>query len=117
MVSSQRDAFLNDELTFDEIDDYLIDADVNSLYPAAMKEEYPTGVPLRLDDESINDFNDFVKKFRRCPKFGIFKVKYISNKNLIDCILPRRENGKLIWDLKDGEGVYNSVDLLPCGYA
>ncbi len=118
-VSSQREAFLNEKLNFDDIEDYLIDADVNSLYPAAMKEEYPTGVPLKLDDESIKDFNGFLEKFLKCPKFGIFKVEYISNKNLIDCILPRRENGKLIWALKDGDGIYNSIDLnnaLICGY-
>jgi hypothetical protein len=35
-------------LTFEEIDDYLIDADVNSLYPAAMKNLFPTGIPRHL---------------------------------------------------------------------
>ncbi len=33
-VSSQREANINGELDFEDVDDYLIDADVNSLYPA-----------------------------------------------------------------------------------
>ena len=81
-VSSQRDAFINNELDFDDIDDYLVDADVNSLYPAAMKEEFPVGVPIQLTE--IEDFNQFVKDYQKCPKFGIFRVEYKANKNLID---------------------------------
>lgn len=42
---------------------------------------------------------------------GIYRIKYIANKNLVDAILPRREDGCLKWDLKDGEGIYNSVDI------
>ena len=61
----------------------------------------------------------FVKDYKKCPKFGIFRIEYQANQNLIDGILPRRENGKLIWDLNNGEGIYNSVDIdnaLNCGY-
>ena len=47
----------------------------------------------------------------KCPRLGIFRIKYITNKYLIDAILPRREEGRLKWDLKDGEGIYNSVDI------
>ena len=82
-----------------------------------MKEEFPVGVPIQLTE--IDEFNQFVKDSKKCPKFGIFRVEYKANKNLVDSILPRRENGKLIWDLNDGEGIYNSVDIdnaLNCGY-
>ncbi len=50
---------------------------------------------------------------------GIYRIEYIANKNLLDSILPRRVNGTLIWDLQDGEGIYNSLDIdsaLQCGY-
>lgn len=50
-------------------------------------------------------------KERKCPKARIFRMQYITNKNLIDGILPRREEGRLKWDLKDSEGIYNSVDI------
>lgn len=117
-VSSQREAFLDNKLTFEVIDDYLIDADVNSLYPAAMKEEFPVGCPKRLDN-LLDEFNGFIHKNKKCPKLGIYEIEYITNKNLIDSILPRREGGRLIWDLNDGAGTYNSVDIdnaLRCGY-
>ncbi len=29
----------------------------------------------------------------------------------MDAILPRKVEGRLKWDLKDSEGVYNSVDI------
>ena len=54
----------------------------------------------------------------KCP-VGIFRIEYATNKNLIDGILPRREDGRLIWDLKDHTGIYNSVDIdnaLELGY-
>ena len=43
-VSKQRDDYASGNLSFEDIDDYLIDADVNSLYPAAMKNEFPIGI-------------------------------------------------------------------------
>ncbi len=118
-VSSQRDAFFNNHIDFEEIEDYLIDADVNSLYPAAMMQDFPIGSPMRLNDEIMKELNDKIKNDKKCPKIGIFRVKYKSNKNLIDGILPRREGGRLLWDLHDSSGVYNSVDIdnaLRCGY-
>jgi hypothetical protein len=98
-------------VNFEDIDDYLIDADVNSLYPAAMMNQYPMGVPIKLKSKTLGYFNNFVKKENKCPKFGIYRVQYIANKHLLDGILPRREEGRLKWDLKDSEGVYNSVDI------
>ncbi len=120
-VSKQRDAYINGKISFEDIQDYLIDADVNSLYPAAMKNEFPIGIPIHLkpNTPSVNYFNKLIKDDAKCPKFGIYRIEYKTNKNLIDAILPRREEGRLKWDLKDSVGVYNSVDIdnaLDLGY-
>ena len=47
-----------------------------------MKEEFPIGVPVQLGDE-IEDFNQFVRDYKKCPKFGIFRVEYKTNKHLL----------------------------------
>ncbi len=53
-------------------------------------------------------------------KLGIYNINYITNKNLIhNSIGGRKEEGKLIWDLKDGTGYYTLVDIedmKSCGY-
>jgi hypothetical protein len=119
-VSQQREEYISGNLTFEEIDDYLIDADVNSLYPAAMKNLFPTGTPRHLKPNfpSVTYYNKLILEGEKCP-VGIFRIEYVTNKNLIDGILPRREDGRLIWDLKDHTGIYNSVDIdnaLELGY-
>ena len=80
-------------LSFEDIDDYLIDADVNSLYPAAMKNVFPIGIPSRLkpNTPSVNYFNELIRDKPKCPKVGIYRIEYVTNKNLIDAIFPRRE--------------------------
>jgi hypothetical protein len=120
-LSSQRQAYINKEIKFDDIDDYLVDADVNSLYPAAMKFKHPSGIPhhLKPGTPSVECFNRLIKIDKKCSKIGICRVEYVTNKNFIDAILPEREEGRLIWDLKDGEGIYNSIDIdnaLKLGY-
>src|SRR5690606_13418478 len=60
---------------------------------------------------SVNYFNDLIKDEAQCPKTGIYRIQYVTNKDLIDSILPSREEGRLIWDLKDGCGIYNSIDI------
>jgi hypothetical protein len=40
-VSSQREAYMNKQIPFEDIDDYRVDADVNSLYPATVANEPP----------------------------------------------------------------------------
>lgn len=52
-----------------------------------------------------------IQKTSKCPKVGIYQINYVTNKNLLDGILPHREEGRLIWDLCDGCGIYNSVDI------
>ena len=80
-VSSQREAYINGKLSFEDIDDYLIDADVNSLYPAAMKKKFPMGTPVHLTPNTltVEEFNNAIRDSGKCPKFGIFRVEYITN--------------------------------------
>jgi DNA polymerase type B, organellar and viral len=85
-----------------------------------MKNEFPTGIPMLLkpNTPSVTHYNDLILKGEKCP-VGIFRVEYVTNENLIDGILPRRDDGRLIWDLKDHTGIYNSVDIdnaLALGY-
>ena len=57
-ISSQYDDIINGKLSFDAIHDYLIDADVVSLYPAAMaKFEYPIGECFTCTPEDIENLN------------------------------------------------------------
>lgn len=84
---------------FDNICDFIFDADVVSLYPTAMAEyKYPVGIEIKT--------NTYQK-----DKLGIYRIEYKAPKNLLNPILPRRENGKLVWDLNDSEGWYSSVDI------
>jgi hypothetical protein len=73
--------------------------------------DFPVGIPIKLKAKMLEYFNKLINEEGKCPKIGIYRVKYITNKYLIDGILPRREEGCLKWDLMDGEGVYNSVDI------
>ena len=76
---------------------------MNSLHPAAMINQYLVGVPVKLLLEHLEQLHKTLFELSVCPKLGIYRIKYISNKNLIDAILPRREDGCLKWDLRDGE--------------
>jgi hypothetical protein len=89
--------------------DYIFNADVNSLYPAAMvgnelmSVKYPVG-PSRINDNGEEEFNN--------GKIGFYDISYIPPKNINYPILPRRlENGGISWDLLNGNGFYTSVDI------
>jgi len=98
--SSQYDDIISGKITcFEIIKDYIFDADVVSLYPAAMKlNPYPIG-------------EEITTPFYKDGKLGIYKIKYKAPKNLLTPILPRKKDKSLIWDLEDGEGWYSSVDI------
>jgi hypothetical protein len=96
--SRELKGFQNGDLKYSDIDDYLLYGDVVSLYPSAMLEQYPVGHPLETKIFMEN-------------KLGIYEIQYITNKNIIHSIGGRREDGKLIWDLKDGQGWYTSIDI------
>ena len=99
-VSKQYEGFKADEIDFDDIDDYIIDADVVSLYPTAMAN--PVGQCKKL----------LPHEHEMRGKMGIYNIEYITNKNLQHSIGGRRgEDGSLKWDLKDGSGYYTSVDI------
>jgi hypothetical protein len=98
-ISAQYEAARAGKLTFDEITDFIFDADVNSLYPTAMKNfPYPVGKEMET-----NIYHEGL--------LGVYNIKYIPPKNILTPILPRKEGKKLIWDLQDGEGWYTSVDI------
>jgi hypothetical protein len=107
-VSTERQAYLDGKISFDDISDYIVDADVVSLYPTAMaKYEYPVGDCSKLSDADIVS-----NKLPADAKMGIYEVSYITNKNLAHGIGGRRdETGKLWWDLVDSRGWYSSVDI------
>ncbi len=115
--SKQRNAYLDGEIEFEEIDDYLIDMDVVSLYPAAMRNyAYPTRLPQKCSLELCAQLTQ--GQPMNLP-MGIFRVKYYPNTQLAHAILPQRTHSGLQWTLHEGEGTYNSVDLenaLRCGY-
>jgi len=98
-ISSQYEKAVNGEISYDDIDDYIFDADVVSLYPTAMsKYPYPIG-------------KEKITNIYRTDKLGVYKITYKAPKNLLNPILPRKEDKKLIWDLNDGSGWYSSVDI------
>ncbi len=98
-TSTQFEKVIDGSISYDEITDYIFDADVVSLYPTAMsKYPYPVG-----KEKSTNIY--------RQGKLGIYKITYIAPKDLLNPILPRKDNKKLIWDLNDGCGWYSSVDI------
>ena len=98
-TSSEYDQVINKELKYENITDYIFDADVVSLYPTAMsKYPYPIGKEINTN-------------IYRSDKLGVYKITYKAPKSLLNPILPRKENKKLIWDLQDGSGWYSSVDI------
>jgi hypothetical protein len=102
-ITKQHDSFswktdLKEE-QIENIQDYVMDLDVNSLYPYAMTMDFPAGIPY-----SVNEYHP--------DKLGIYNVKFTSNKTLITSPLPRRgPNTELLWDVEDGEGTYTNVDI------
>ena len=108
-ISSEYEDVMAGRKKFEDISDYVVDADVVSLYPTAMAHNmYPTGEAFKYDPEKPNEKGIA----------GIFKIRYVSNKNCQHSIGGRRETegkekGALRWDLKDETegGWYTSVDI------
>lgn len=106
---------------FEEIEDYLIDGDVRSLYPTAMSNPFPVGKPYWVGEEDASRFQKQLEDTQRLP-FSIWEVKVIPNKSLIVPALPKKvplsssavHEKKLmtVWDVTDSDfQVYTSVDL------
>jgi hypothetical protein len=107
-ISEQYNDVIAGKVKYDDIKDYVVDADVVSLYPTAMTYEYPVGGCVKWDPSEPD------KK----GVMGIYKIKYITNKNCQHSVGGRRElsgkeKGALRWDLKDETegGWYTSIDI------
>ena len=97
--STQYNNIKNGNIKYDDINDCIRDLDVVSLYPTAMLCDYPIGEPIKTN-------------IYQNGKMGIYHAKMIPNKKLLTPAVPRRtENGELVWDLNDCEGVWNSIDI------
>lgn len=84
---------------YDQIEDYLINADVVSLYPTGMLNHFPTGHRKKTNT------------YQR-DKLGIYLVSYKTNKSLLHAVVGRKDDkGKTVWDLKDNKGWYTSIDI------
>jgi hypothetical protein len=85
---------------YEKVTDYEVYLDANSLYPSAMVGyEYPVGLS-RTADHYVPG------------KLGIYECTYIAPSNLLQPVLPRRdEKGGIHWDLLPGKGVYSSIDI------
>jgi hypothetical protein len=98
---------------------FLINMDMNSLYPTAMCLDMPVG----MGEWSTHPQADFEKGY-----MGMFHISFEAPKHLVMAILPQRnkpwvsgkEDAKLNkqwkasgikWSLEDSEGVYTSVDI------
>ena len=97
-ISKSYEDIINGKIKYNDVKDYLVDADICSLYPYVMTFQYPTGHHIKTK-EYIDG------------KMGIYKVKYTTNKKLLIAPIPRRTKKGLVWDLEDGEGIYTSVDI------
>ena len=101
-ISTQRQDYIDGNLKFDQVDDYIIDEDVVSLYPAVMEANvFPVGPPVEVEDVGFN----------MNGKIGIYYIKYETNKHLSHAILPTRTKEGLRWSLKNGEGYYDSASI------
>lgn len=98
--SQQYNDYLTGKIDFNSITDYIIDADVVSLYPTAMANyPYPVGLCYKLEGSEMKG------------EMGIYDIEFKTNKNLQHSIGGRRTPSGLKWDLEDGGGVYTSVDI------
>lgn len=95
-------------------DDYLLDCDVVSLYPSAMVYEYPCGEMTKIEEPKQLEI---IKEYINKDSFNVFKYYFlecdiITNKKLVNAVIPRRDGDGLHWDLFDiKDAVYNSIDI------
>ena len=96
--SEQMDDIEAGKVKYDDVNDYCVDMDVVSLYPAAMAHnEYPIGREIETQDEVPG-------------KMGIYRCKVTCPKNILTPQLPRHDGG-LKWDLIDREQHLTSEDM------
>lgn len=85
---------------YKNMDDWIFNGDVTSLYPTAMvKYEYPIGMSKWVEEPTE-------------IKIGIYDVEIECNQSLIVPVIPRKSaKGGIVWDLIERRGVYTSVDI------
>lgn len=130
--SSHYEELMSGTMTYDQLtDDYVMNFDVVSLYPTAMKEgKYPVGRSVWLSQEKLHEhekkFNSGTGDEDSLPT-GFYQAYFTAPKNLVVPVLPKKkwvykdkkavvsteENEcGLKWDLHDDCGVYTSVELI-----
>lgn len=110
--------------------------DVSSLYPSSMAfYPYPVGSHYDMNGDQLREMTEIVRMFgekisleefsygevakrvgdlksnMNWPPAFIAYIKYVPNQRLSIPVLPRKENGLLLWDLISSEGWYNSIDI------
>lgn len=111
-ISSQYKAYVDGGVGWDDVHDYLVDMDVVSLYPAAMRQfRYPAGEFFVLQKADIEEWNLSLARDKACPQLSVLFVRYIPNKELAHAVLPSHKCGALEWTLLDGSGWYTSADI------
>lgn len=98
---------------------FVMNMDMNSLYPTAMCLEYPVGI----GEWSTHPQQDFENGY-----MGIYHISFEAPKNLIMAILPQRnkeytsfvddeklnkqwKGSGIKWSLENNEGVYTNIDI------
>jgi hypothetical protein len=122
-ISPDYESFMSNKKRFEDINEYIFNGDVVSLYPTAMRNfEYPFGDPYFVEDLShITELLER-KQYEDIP-LGFYEISYKSNKKIIIPPIPRKEfresnlmgeviTSELIWDLKNNVGWYTSVDMI-----
>lgn len=99
-----------------ELDDYIFNADITSLYPTAMRNyEFPVGKAKWCSNDELESMYCRLEdgKVSTNMKIGVYEISYIPDNTKTVVTLPKHgDNGGLIWDLNIGRGVYTSVDII-----
>lgn len=112
--------FRNRENISPDDNETLSELDVTSLYPWAMTGDFPVGIPIKLSQTMIEEWN---RKLRvdyetgtyqrdgfRVPD-GVYEIYFLPNRHLIHPVLPRRDKTGSNWDLEEGYGCYCAIDV------
>lgn len=99
---------------YDEIEDYLVDLDVVSLYPASMMSvEFPCGPVARVEsDADVAVLQEWLDSHGELP-VGIFEVSVKCPTHYLVSPLPRKnDKGHTVWNnLHSERQVYTNVDI------
>ena len=119
----QRQEALGKQM-YDQVNDYIFNADVTSLYPTAMRYfEYPTGEAIEMEQDKLEQFKYLLNSKSELPNLCLIKVVMRNtNRNLVVTPIPRpkyecNKNGDkrrvgVSWDIEDiTEEWYTNIDI------